>query len=97
MPPPETRRHRLREFHDQLFDGYGQWLSGPRHRLDKMKEQWAYLALAFAASRQVLARICRSDSVDAYEAAVAWAFEQALAPVEGRGSLRVGTEGLGVE
>ena len=78
LPPPETRRRRLREFHDLLFDGYGQWLSGPRHRLDKMKEQWAYLALSFAEPRQVHARIRRSDCVDAYGSAVAWAFDQAL-------------------
>jgi hypothetical protein len=43
-----------------------------------MKEQWAYLALCFAQPRQVLARIRRSDSPEAYAAALAWAFDQAL-------------------
>lgn len=78
LPSAETRRQRLREFHDRLVAGYAEWLSGPRHRLDKLKEQWGYLALAFADPRQALTRIQRSDTLNAYEDAVAWAFDQAL-------------------
>jgi len=79
LPPAETRRRLLREFHDRLAEGYSRWLSGPGHRLDKMKEQWAYLALAFAPARQILSRIRRSDTLSACDDAVAWALEQPLA------------------
>ena len=87
LPPPESRRQQWRGFHDRLSEGYGRWLSGPRHRLDKMKEQWTYLAQAFAEPQQVLARIRRSDTLAAYDRAVGWAFEQDITagPREGQG------------
>lgn len=75
-PAPEDRRRRLREFHDRLHEGYGRWLSGPGHLLDKMKEQWEYLARAFADPRRVHARIRRVRDAAAYAETVAWAFDQ---------------------
>lgn len=74
---PDVRREALRKFHGLLFDGYGQWLSGDRHRMDKMREQWDYLAHAFLDSQAVISRIRRSHSGN-YEAAVEWAFKQPL-------------------
>lgn len=77
LPPADTRRERLFKFHGLLFEGYGQWLSGPRHRMDKMLEQWEYLAQVFVDARSVFSRIRRSN-VKNYRATVDWAFEQAL-------------------
>ncbi len=69
LPPLETRREQLIRFHGLLYEGYGQWLSGSRHRMDKMKEQWEYLSQVFADSPSVLSRIRRSNSKN-YEAVV---------------------------
>ena len=77
LPPPEVRRKQLIKFHDLLFEGYGQWLSGPRHRMDKMGEQWAYLSRVFVNPPLVFSRIRRSHPNN-YETSVAWAFEQEM-------------------
>lgn len=79
-PPPtaEIRRRKLREFHDRLFEGYAQWLSGPGHRLDKMKEHWNYLSLAFANPRQAFNRIRHSQDLPTYAAAVDQVFSALL-------------------
>jgi tRNA-dihydrouridine synthase B len=74
---PEDRRGRLLKFHALLFEGYGQWLSGDWHRMDKMREQWDYLAHAFSDSEAIISRIRRSHPGN-YEAAVEWAFKQSL-------------------
>ncbi len=74
LPEAPQRRAQLRMFHDQLLEGYAALLSGPGHLLDRMKEQWRYLARSFARSERVGSRIRRSDTVDAYVAAVDRAF-----------------------
>lgn len=79
LPGPDVRRQRLREFHDLLFEGHSQWLSGPGHLLDKMKEQWNYLALSFADPNHVISRIRHCHDVTTYAAAVARIFDQPLA------------------
>lgn len=77
VPEPEARRETLLKFHGLLFEGYGRWLSGDQHRMDKMGEQWDYLAQAFVDSQAIISRIRRSHS-GTYEAAVRWAFDQPL-------------------
>lgn len=77
LPPPEIRRAQLIKFHDLLFEGYGQWLSGTRHRMDKMLAQWAYLSQIFADPQSVFSRIRRSHANN-YEAAIAWVFDQEM-------------------
>lgn len=73
LPPPETRRAQLLKFHGLLFEGYGQWLSGDQHRLDKMLEQWEYLSRLFVDAPSVFSRI-RHSHADKYEKMVAWIF-----------------------
>ena len=73
LPPPDVRRERLVKFHGLLFDGYGRWLSGDQHRLDKMKEHWVYLSYAFSDPRDVFSRIRRSHTGN-YQSAVERAF-----------------------
>ena len=77
----EACRRRLRDFHDQLLEGYRSWLSGPGHLLTKMKEQWAYLAFVFADSSHVLRRVRHSHNLETLVTAVDWAFDQPLASV----------------
>ncbi len=76
-PADEDLRSQLIRFHAQLFEGYGQWLSGAQHRQDKMLEQWEYLSKVFADPAAIYARIRHSHAGN-YEATVAWAFQQAL-------------------
>jgi tRNA-dihydrouridine synthase len=77
MPGDEEIRTLLTRFHAQLFDGYGQWLSGAQHRHDKMLEQWAHLSKVFADPAAIFARIRHSHPGN-YESTMAWAFQQAL-------------------
>jgi tRNA-dihydrouridine synthase B len=79
-PSSDSRRAQLIAFHGRLFEGYGQWLSGPQHRMDRMLEQWEYLAQVFADPHAVFSRIRRSHANN-YEATVAWAFDQSLKQV----------------
>lgn len=69
----------LRCFHDDLFEGYGEWLSGPAHLLQRMQGHWSYWAHSFARPKDIAARIRRSKDTEAYRAAVHWAFQQAPA------------------
>lgn len=78
LPAPEKRRSQLREFHDLLFEGYRNMLSGPSHLLDKMKGHWEYMALSFAEPGTVLNRICDSHSPEAYAKSAYWIFSQPL-------------------
>lgn len=80
LPSPELRRATLLKFHGLLFEGYGEWLSGAQHRLDRMREQWEYLSHAFADPPSVFSRIRRCHC-GTYEAAVDWVFQQALGSV----------------
>ena len=78
VPGSDERRQRLLEFHQQLCEGYSRWLSGPGHWLDRMKEQWSYLALSFADPQQVVSRIRHSGTINRYTSAVEWVFDHAL-------------------
>jgi tRNA-dihydrouridine synthase B len=89
LPGTAERRQRLLEFHRQLCEGYSRWLSGPGHWLDRMKEQWAYLALSFADPQQVVSRIRHSGNINRYTSAVGWVFDQALLGSEIRQSSRI--------
>ncbi len=73
----DIRRQQLTQFHGLLYEGYGQWLSGDQHRMDKLLEQWEYLSCAFADPSSIYARIRRSRPGN-YEMAVNWALAQPL-------------------
>ncbi|MBT3378152.1 MAG: tRNA-dihydrouridine synthase family protein [Lentisphaerae bacterium] len=76
-----TSREALRGFHDELFAGYSEWLSGPGHLLAKMTEHWVYLSTCFARPKHVFVRIRRSRDPERFRENVEWAFEQPMAPV----------------
>ncbi len=78
LSEPDGHGERLREFHDLLFEGYREWLSGPGHLLDRMKAHWFYLAAGFADAAAVRTRFRRCRDVPSYQAAVEWAFGQPL-------------------
>ncbi|WP_240910130.1 tRNA-dihydrouridine synthase family protein [Desulfopila sp. IMCC35008] len=59
---PTKRKKKIREFHDELCEGYRQRLSGPGHLLGKMKQLWLYLYLAFPGKEKVLKNIKKAKT-----------------------------------
>jgi tRNA-dihydrouridine synthase len=60
----------LREFHDRLYAGYCEALSGEKTILFKMKELWSYLAPAFSDYQKYAKRIKKAERLIRYEEAV---------------------------
>ena len=60
----------FREFHQRIFDGYREILSGDRDVLFKMKELWYYMSHLFTDSESYLKKIRKAQSCSAYEAVV---------------------------
>jgi tRNA-dihydrouridine synthase len=65
----------FKAFHDTLLSRYGEKLSGPAHLLQRMKGLWFYLCRPFSDSQQLLKKIRRSKTIDAYHAVVEPAFD----------------------
>lgn len=66
---------RIKNFHDDLFEAYGQVLYGSYHLLGKMNGLWVYLARSFKDSRKILKRIHKTRSIDHYRDLVARFFD----------------------
>jgi tRNA-dihydrouridine synthase len=64
----------LKNFHDQIFEGYKRILFGEKDVLYKMKELWSYMILIFSDNAKHLKRIKKSQSLHAYEEAVSCLF-----------------------
>lgn len=60
----------LKEFHDEILEGYREIMSGDKNTLFKMKEIWVYLGDFFANSEKQLKKIKKADSVSEYKIAV---------------------------
>ncbi len=70
LPVPDDTLPALRDFHDRLYLAYAEYLHGPRHLLDKMKEIWGYLADSFPDPEAVRREIRRAGALDGYRRAV---------------------------
>lgn len=57
----------LRRFHDRLYEGYQEVLSGSRPILFKMKELWGFLAPAFTNYEKYAKKIKKSEKLNVYE------------------------------
>ncbi len=60
----------FKEFHDRLYQGYSQLLSGPAAILGHMKELWIYWETALQVSPKLMKAVYKSRSTGAYESAV---------------------------
>lgn len=60
----------LRRFHDCLYEGYQEVLSGSRPILFKMKELWGFLAPIFTNYEKYAKKIKKSEKLNAYESIV---------------------------
>lgn len=65
----------LRRFHDMLYAGYCEEMSGDRTILYKMKELWTYLAPVFADHKKYAKKIKKCEKCPAYERIVEEMFE----------------------
>ncbi len=65
-PPDAHRADRFRSFHDDLFEGYRQRLSGPGHLLDRMKGFWKYFGIGFEGGRQTAKQVHRCGGIHRY-------------------------------
>jgi tRNA-dihydrouridine synthase B len=73
--PPDFA-NRLHRFHEDLLAGYASVITGQSHRLDKMKQLWAYLSFSFDNQQELLKKIQRSKTFKAYRDAVDGAFRE---------------------
>lgn len=69
-------RDRLCEFHDRLYRGYQEEMSGDRNVLFKMKEVWSYMIASVPDPAKDWKRIKKAVTGAAYEDAVAILFEK---------------------
>lgn len=69
-------RNELRRFHDLLYAGYCEEMSGDRTILFKMKEFWSYMAPAFADSKKYAKKIKKAEKCAVYEQIVEELFEK---------------------
>lgn len=61
---------KLKEFHDMVFEGYKEVLSGDKNALFKMKEFWFYMKNMFANHDKYAKKIRKTSSVNEYIAIV---------------------------
>lgn len=69
-------KHRLKSFHDQIYDGYKRILFGDRNILFKMKELWNYMIMVFCDNAKHAKRIKKSQSLRDYDEAVSLLFSE---------------------
>lgn len=67
-------KDRIKEFHDMVYQGYRETISGDRNVLFKMKELWFYLLFLFPDSEKYGMKIRKAERAAEYESAVASLF-----------------------
>lgn len=72
------RKMRIREFHDELCEGYREKLFGPGHLLGKMKQLWLYLALSFPEGKKPLKKIKKARTEQQFLEGVEMMFDTRL-------------------
>lgn len=66
----------LKEFHDQVYEGYKKVLYGEKNVLYKMKEFWFYLITSFSDNEKYAKKIKKSERLLDYDIAVANLFRE---------------------
>ncbi len=73
-PDENTRREKLEEFHDTLFEAYANTLQGDGHLLQKMEQFWFYFSHSFENSHKARKLIKKATSRAKYQQAIAEIF-----------------------
>ena len=71
----EEKRNRLLAFHQELYSGYRDQLSGPGHLLGRMKQLWLYLITSFPEKKKPFKKLKKSSTVHAFEKSVRQIFD----------------------
>lgn len=69
---PKNKLEIFKEFHDTLFNGYEEALSGPGHLTIRMFQFWEYFIQLFPNSQKGLKKVKKASSIHAYNDAVNW-------------------------
>ena len=72
---PKALRKQMREFHDQLLEGYSARLQGDGHIVMKMSQFWAYFSQSFENPHKAMKLVKKSSSLLKYNAAVTEIFK----------------------
>ena len=64
---PQKYKEKLREFHEELLNGYVDYMSGDKNTLYKMKELWAYLGTSFTSPEKYLKKIRKAQRISEYK------------------------------
>lgn len=80
----KNNKETLRQFHQMVYEGYREIMSGDRNVLFKMKELWACMIQIFSDNGKYIKKIKKSQRLEEYEAAVAAVFRD-LDILEGAG------------
>ena len=80
----KLRKEELKAYHDKVYLGYQNVLSGDKTILFKMKEFWGFLAPAFTHYEKYAKKIKKSERLYAYEAAVEALFSEQDLAVDSR-------------
>jgi tRNA-dihydrouridine synthase len=72
---PKNKLHLFEAFHDTLYEGYSQSLSGSTHILLKMHHLWEYFATTFSNPHKVEKNIRKAKSIKNYEQTVKEVFK----------------------
>ncbi|WP_369754044.1 tRNA dihydrouridine synthase [Flavobacterium sp. WC2409] len=67
---PKNKMELFSEFHETLYQGYSESLSGSTHILLKMHHLWEYFSVIFSNPHKVHKKIKKAKSIRNYEAAV---------------------------
>ncbi|SNR70606.1 tRNA dihydrouridine synthase [Lutibacter flavus] len=67
---PENRLELFRAFHDTLYQGYGESLSGQTHLLLKMYHLWEYFSTTFNNPHKTLKKIKKAKNIKKYDLAI---------------------------
>ena len=67
---PSNKMELFSDFHETLYQGYSESLSGPSHILLKMHHLWDYFSVIFSNPHKVLKKINKTKNIRNYELAV---------------------------
>lgn len=69
-------KQKIKQFHDEVYKGYQQILSGDKNVLFKMKEVWFYMIHLFAESDKYAKKIRKTDRLQEYDAIILSLFQE---------------------
>ncbi|SNR58449.1 tRNA-U20a,U20b-dihydrouridine synthase [Lutibacter agarilyticus] len=67
---PTSKMQVFEDFHAEIYNQYGEALSGQHHLLLKMTSFWEYFSTTFSDSRKTFKKIKKAKSIKAYDLAV---------------------------